>query len=149
MRIEDLKEQFERELGRLHKEIDQYEDESLLWVKKGDINNTAGNLAWHICGNLQHYMGAVLGGTEYQRDRDYEFTASNISREEIISSIMETHKAVDRVLNSLQPSDLEKDYPEQLWGRTIKTGWFLIHLLGHLNYHLGQINYHRRLIQTV
>jgi len=143
--IKALQTLFERELKRLKKEIVSYENESSLWIVEKEINNSAGNLCLHLCGNLQHFIGAVLGGSGYVRNRDYEFSAKNIESSKLVEEIETTHSIVQKTLSALQKNDLEKNYPEQVFGYEMTTVFFLIHLSGHLNYHLGQVNYHRRI----
>ena len=136
----------DRDLKRLEEEISLYPSEETLWTIAGTIKNPAGNLCLHLCGNLQHYIGAVLGGSDYIRNRDREFAARNISREALISEILKTKVAVRSALEKLDPKKLDDTYPEQVFSYSMTTAYFLIHLTSHLGYHLGQINYHRRLL---
>ncbi len=136
---------FERDLEKLKQEMLGYALEEDLWKTADGITNSAGNLALHICGNLQHFIANILGNSGYQRDRPAEF-ASKVSREKIIIEIAETLRIVQKILSEISIESLEKDYPEDVLGYKMKTDYFLIHLHGHLTYHLGQINYHRRII---
>ena len=136
----------ERDLKRLEEEISLYPSEETLWTIAGTIKNPAGNLCLHLCGNLQHYIGAVLGGSDYIRNRDREFAVRNISRETLISEIQKTKVAVRSALEKLDPNILDDTYPEQVFSYSMTTSYFLIHLASHLGYHLGQINYLRRLL---
>ena len=137
---------FERDLGKLQAEVRQYSNEKDLWKKKGEISNSAGNLTLHIVGNLKHFIGAVLGGIEYVRDRDLEFADVDVSRDVLLAAIDETALAVNDTLSKLTPADLEKQYPINVFGHPMTTEFFVVHLATHLDYHLGQINYHRRLM---
>lgn len=137
---------FERDLGKLQAEVRQYSNEKDLWKKKGEISNSAGNLTLHIVGNLKHFIGAVLGGIEYVRDRDLEFADVDVSRDVLLAAIDETAVAVKDTLSKLTPADLEKQYPINVFGHPMTTEFFVVHLATHLDYHLGQINYHRRLM---
>lgn len=143
---QSIKEIVLRELDNLHKEISLYKDETDLWSVSGQISNCAGNLCLHICGNLQHFIGAVLGNTGYQRNRDYEFSAKGLKKEELLAEIIRTKSSVEFGLDATKPDILAGDYPLPFQNQTIKTVFMLIHLTAHLQYHLGQINYHRRLI---
>ena len=135
----------ERDLKKLEDEIKLYPSEDSLWNLAGAIKNPAGNLCLHLCGNLQHYIGAVLGGSGYSRNRDREFAARNISREDLLLEIQQTKSSVRSALEQLDPIALDRSYPEQVFSYSMTTSYFLIHLASHLGYHLGQINYHRRL----
>lgn len=136
----------ERDLKKLEEEIRLYPSEESLWMLGGTIKNPAGNLCLHLCGNLQHYIGAVLGGSGYIRNRDNEFATRNLSREHLLSEINKTKEAVKSALEKLDPAKLDEPYPEQVFSYSMTTSHFLIHLTSHLGYHLGQINYHRRLL---
>jgi uncharacterized damage-inducible protein DinB len=137
---------FERDLKKLETEIKQYPDDSSLWKVAGEINNSAGNLCLHLCGNLQNYIGALLGNTGYQRNRPFEFSAKDLPKEKLLEEIERTKHAVITTLGRLDMKSLDQLYPEETLGYPMTTGFFLVHLFGHLGYHLGQINYHRRLV---
>ena len=142
-----LTELFERDLTKLKEEISLYVDESKIWAVKREIKNSAGNLALHLLGNLNHFIGAILGNSGYVRNRDAEFSEKNVPRAEIISNTDKTIGVIKSTLSKISDEDLKKDYPVKVLKDkvTMRTEFFLIHLSGHLNYHLGQINYHRRL----
>jgi len=143
---ESLLEIFERDLNKLKDEIGLYKDDNSLWIVKNGINNSAGNLCLHLIGNLNHFIGATLGNTGYVRNREYEFAAKNIPVKDLLNNIDSTIKVVNQTLEKLSAEDFEKDFPLEKHGKIVKTDFMLLHLLTHFNYHLGQINYHRRLI---
>ena len=136
---------FQRDLAKLVKELEAYPNEESLWVVVHDIKNPAGNLALHLVGNLNQFIGVVLGGTTYQRNRDAEFGSKNVSQAELISVVQETSCMIESVLKDIYVFALEQPYPQEVLGYPMTTSYFLLHLYGHLNWHLGQINYHRRL----
>jgi len=146
MLIETLKSLFNRDLNRLKGEIESYSNESQIWEIDKNISNSAGNLCLHLMGNINTYIGAELGKTGYVRDRPLEFSLKNIPQSELITKIEETILVVNNTLNSLSEADLELIYPQIVFEKEMTTGFFLVHLSTHLGYHLGQINYHRRLI---
>ena len=133
-----------RDLDLLHNEISAFDSEEKLWIKKAGVSNTAGNLALHIAGNLQHFIGHVLGKRSFQRNREAEFN-NRVDRSTLISEIESAKASVSSALQSLSEEDLKADFPIEVLGHPMSTKFFLIHLIGHLNYHLGQINYCRRL----
>lgn len=135
-----------RELLKLKIEIESYKDESALWRIEKNIANSGGNLCLHLIGNLNTYIGAILGQSGYVRDRDAEFSLKNISRKELIQKIEDTIRVIDQVLPQLTAAQLEQEYPIIVLKEPTSTEFFLVHLASHLTYHLGQINYHRRLI---
>ena len=141
-----LNELFERDLLKLKQEISLYEDEAKLWIISKDIKNSSGNLALHIVGNLKHFIGAIIGKSDYVRNRDAEFADKNVPKDKILKSIDETIDAVKTGISSLTEEELRKEYPIHVFEKPMTTEFFLVSLLAHLNYHLGQINYHRRLL---
>jgi hypothetical protein len=144
--LESIRNVMLRDLDKIQAELKLYGDESALWKTKDDIKNSAGNLTLHLCGNLQHYIGFILGGVAYVRDRDNEFAAKNVPLDALLSEIEKAKKAVSEGLSKLTEAQLESDYPAEVFGYPIKTLFFLVHLTAHLSYHLGQVNYHRRLV---
>jgi uncharacterized damage-inducible protein DinB len=148
MVIETLKKLFQRDLEKLKQEIISYHNESNLWKIDKAIANSAGNLCLHLVGNLNTYIGAELGKTDYVRDRDLEFSQKNIPKAELVKMINDTITMVAKGLDKLKEEDLEKEYPLLVLKEKTSTGYFLIHLSVHLGYHLGQINYHRRLLDN-
>ena len=137
-----------RHLEQLKREINAYKSESDLWIKTGEIPNSAGNLSLHICGNLQHYIGAVLGNSGYIRKRDEEFSLQDVPAADLVNEVDKTIAVVSMTLNALDQEKLSENYPEEVLGKPMTTEYFLIHLTSHLGYHLGQINYHRRLLSV-
>jgi hypothetical protein len=148
MVIETLQKIFKRDLEKLKQEISLYRDERNLWVIDKNIANSAGNLCLHLVGNLNSYIGAEIGKTGYIRNRDLEFSQKHIPQLELIRMIEATITVVEDGLNKLNEDDLEKEYPLLVFKEKTSTGFFLIHLAVHLDYHLGQINYHRRLLDN-
>ncbi len=139
-------EMLERDIRKVMDELMLYKNEADLWKVTEGINNSAGNLALHLTGNLNHFIGAVLGDTGYIRNRDSEFTTKGISKTELITSLEYTIKTIKQTFDKFSEEDLQKKFPLEKHGKEVTTGHMLLHLLTHLNYHLGQLNYHRRMI---
>ena len=137
---------YERDLSKLKEEIGLYSHEADLWKTEGEITNSAGNLTLHLVGNLRHFFGAVLGETGYVRDRDKEFSDGEVPREELLAQIDQAVADVKATLEKLTDEDFASNYPIEVFGHPMTTEFFLVHLATHLSYHLGQINYHRRII---
>ncbi len=142
-----LSDLFERDLTKLMEEINNYKNENDIWKTVNGVSNSSGNLALHLIGNLNHFIGATLGNTEYIRDRDKEFSSKNISKKQLIEDITNTIAVVKATLKNVSDDDLEKDFPLNINNKISSTKFVLLHLLAHLNYHLGQVNYLRRFIQ--
>lgn len=140
---------YNRDLENVAKEINLYGNETDIWKTADGINNSAGNLVLHLLGNLNTYIGKNLGGHDYVRDRPAEFSLKNIPKSELLSGIESIKVIIEKSLTSLKSEDLDAIYPEETLGYPMSTEYFLCHILAHLNYHLGQINYHRRLVGNV
>ena len=137
---------FESELNKLITEIGLYKNEENIWRIEKNISNSAGNLILHLIGNLNTFIGKVIGKTNYVRNRELEFTQKHVSRIELIKSINTTIEMVKKSLISITNEELKNDYPILKFSKVETNEYLLIHLIKHLTYHLGQINYHRRLI---
>ena len=146
MLIKTLKALFRRDLNKLRKEIELYQQEAAIWVVDKNIANSAGNLCLHLVGNLNTYIGAELGKSGYVRHRELEFSLKDIPTSELLKQIDETIQAVEKGLDKVTDKQLDEEYPLLVLAEKTTTAYFLVHLLAHLGYHLGQINYHRRLL---
>ena len=140
-----LDELFERDLIRLSNEIKAFDHEGDLWLINGTIKNSAGNLCMHLIGNLNHFVAHVLGDTDYIRQREHEFKGKE-SRAILLNQIEETKEVVSKAILNLSDADLNNMFPIRVFEKDQSNMHFLMHLSTHLNYHLGQINYHRRLL---
>ena len=134
-----------RDLGALKREIEAYPEEDQIWQEVPGVINTAGTLTLHLAGNIQHYVGMHLGGSSYVRDRPAEFARRGVKRAELLKEISAAQTAV-KSLSRVDPSRLGTDFPEAVGGHTLQTAEFLVHIVSHFTYHLGQIDYHRRVV---
>ena len=146
MLIQTLKLLFDRDLKRLKTEIELYSNEEAIWHIENNIANSAGNLCLHLIGNLNTYIGKEIGKTGYVRNRELEFTLKNIPKTELLKKIDKTILVVGSSLDKLTDEALLKEYPVLVFDKATSTEYLLVHLTTHLSYHLGQINYHRRLL---
>jgi uncharacterized damage-inducible protein DinB len=143
---------FERDLSKWIAELQQYPTDASVWAlspaatSADGIKNSAGTLSLHILGNLNHFIGAILGNTGYIRDRDAEFSSRDVPRDVLVAQLQATSTMLAQVLPTLTAADLAATFPKEALGYPMTTEYFLVHLYGHLNWHLGQMNYHRRLL---
>jgi uncharacterized damage-inducible protein DinB len=135
-----------RDLATLRRELAAYPDDASVWRVMPGTRNSAGALALHLAGNLRHFVGSVLGETGYVRDRDAEFSRRDLPRAELIAELERAEADVERTLNGLSADRLFADFPSPIGDHTVRTDDFLLHLVSHLGYHLGQVDYHRRLL---
>jgi len=146
MLIETLQALFKRDLNKLRSEIELYKKEENIWKIEANIANSAGNLCLHLVGNLNAFIGKELGRTDYVRNRELEFSLKDVPKKELLSKIDDTIQVVDKSLDNLDENTLANEYPVLVFDKKTSTEYMLIHLVTHLSYHLGQVNYHRRLI---
>jgi uncharacterized damage-inducible protein DinB len=142
---DDLRSYYIRDLNRLIENLREISEEQLWRVPEG-VNNSCGVLVQHLVGNLNHFIGEGLGDIGFVRQREQEFSVSEASKEELIDDVENLKNTLDKVFDMLEDENLDDSYPLDL-SFEASTGGFLIHLYGHLNYHLGQINYLRRLLK--
>ena len=142
----DLAFLFSRDLARLGRQIEAFPNDETLWETLPGVLNPAGNLALHIEGNLREFVGRQLGKQPYKRNRELEFSLRGMSRHEIGTRIAEVRQSIPAVIQKLSVEQMEMEYPEVVLEVATTTRQFLIHLYGHLNWHLGQIDYLRRIL---
>ena len=135
---------FKRDLARLGQQIASFSDEAALWRTPAGITNSAGNLTLHIEGNLREYIGRQLGGVPYARDRAKEFSSRGIPRDELLARVESLGQTIPAIIEQLTQHQLEEEYPEVVLEKPLRTQQFLIHLYGHLNWHVGKIDSIRR-----
>lgn len=137
---------FRRDLTRLNQQIDAFPNNDALWQTVPGVLNAAGNLALHIEGNLREFVGRQLGNLPYQRNRELEFSARYLSRDELSVRLAELSQSIPAVIANLSEGQMAREYPEVGLEAPMTTREFLIHLYGHLNWHLGQVDYLRRIL---
>lgn len=144
--LDDVLKLLVRELDAFAREVSMFPDDTSLFRSVPGVTNSAGNLALHVCGNLQHFVGAVLGGTGYVRNREHEFKATSLLRADIARELHETAAVVTKTLRELDEAALDKPYPQPVGELQLPCRLFLIHLAVHLSFHLGQAGYLRRVV---
>ena len=142
----DLSQLYRRDLTRLIQELQAFPSDELLWQKFAGVSNSAGTLTLHLEGNLSEYIGRQLGNFDYTRRRELEFSTTGVSIAELTPRIAILQERIPSVIGALTPAQLEAPYPERIFDLVLSVQQFLVHLYGHLNYHLGQIDYLRRVL---
>ncbi len=142
-----LTELFERDLLKLRDELNSFKNEDNIWTAAEGITNTAGTLTLHLLGNLNFCIGTQLGKTGYVRNREHEFSATGVPREKLVADIEALIPIIKNTLPNLTDEQLAATYPLEFY-RPKSTAFYLAHFYGHFNYHLGQINYLRRILET-
>ena len=148
MLTDTLKTILSRDLLKLKAEIELYKDEKNIWLIDKGIANSAGNLCLHLIGNLNTYIGKEIGKTSYIRNRDLEFSLKDVDRAELVKNIDATVIVIQNALSKMKEDEMDKEYPLLVFDKKTSTEYFLVHLIAHFSYHLGQVNYHRRLLDN-
>lgn len=146
MLVESVAAILDRDLQALGREVAAYPDDGALWQLPEGVTNSGGTLVLHLTGNIQHFLGAHLAGTGFVRDRPAEFSARGVPRAALLRQIEAARSAIRYAAEKLTGEALELDFPEVVGGMRVATGDYLIHLVSHFGYHLGQVDYHRRLV---
>jgi len=133
-----------KELDKLKNEINTYESDDLIWKQADGIQLTGGNLCLYMAGNLQHYIGAMIGDSGYIRNKEAELKAKNVSRERLMEEIENTRQVVVDTLEQVSKAELLKIFPTKDFEEPVTTEYYLVHLLNNFCYHLGQIHFHRK-----
>jgi len=138
---------YERDISKLIEEVSLFKNEENLWRIQGSVKNPAGNLALHIIGGLNHLIGATLARTGYVRNRDQEFTRKGVERKVLVAQLEELIPMINKTINALTPEQMEAEYPIFFDKPKTSVSYVLVQLFAHLNYHLGQVNYLRRMLE--
>jgi uncharacterized damage-inducible protein DinB len=136
------------ELEELHQAVRHVADgldDQALWTKPLEPSNSVGHLILHLTGNLNHFVGAQLGKTGYVREREKEFTATQVpARHELLARFDEAITTFRRVVSGLSAEELTAPHPEARLGSVYKG---LVHLVAHFALHRGQMSYIVRLVK--
>jgi len=140
---------YERDINKLIAELQVYEQDEEIWTTNEGIKNSAGHLSQHLIGNLNTYIGQAIGKIPYERNREAEFGQVRYQRSQLVELLKDTLSRIRQALSSLKETDLANQFPPEVLFLAEKqsVAFVLTHLLAHLSWHMGQINYHRRLIK--
>jgi hypothetical protein len=146
MLLDELQTILLRDIAGVERELGLYPDDQSVWKTLPGLPNPAGNLILHLTGNLQHFFGASLGNTGYVRDRDAEFTKTGMSRHDLKTELEASRQGVLAAFKNLTQEGLEHPFPVKITDAEFSTRLAILQLITHLAYHLGQIDYHRRIV---
>ena len=138
---------YERDIHKLIEEINLFKNEENIWQTTSSLKNSCGNLVLHIIGGMNYLIGTTLAHTEYVRNRDQEFIQKNVEKKKLIAKLEELITMINQTLNNLTPEQMENEYPIFFDKPKTSVSYVLVQLLAHLNYHLGQVNYLRRILE--
>lgn len=138
---------YERDFRKLIEELNLFKNESNIWKTQGSIKNSAGNLALHLIGGTNHFFGATLARTGYIRKRDEEFARKGVPRQVLVAEIEGVIPIVKAALSDLTDAQMSSPFPIMFDDENNSHEYVLVRLLAHVSYHLGQINYLRRILE--
>lgn len=138
---------YERDIRKLIEEISLFKNEENLWKTEGSVKNSAGNLALHVIGGLNYLIGTTLAQTGYVRNREQEFVRKNVPRKELVVGLDALIPMINQTLSSLDQKKMDSEFPIFFDQPKTTISYVLVQLLAHLNYHLGQVNYLRRVLE--
>jgi uncharacterized damage-inducible protein DinB len=140
-----LPDEMER-LRDMVRELSQPLSEKEFWKKPIEPGNSIGHLVLHLTGNLNHFIGAQLGGTGYSRDREREFTETQVPSKATALANLDAAVAIFRkVVSNLSAEQLAAPHPEKRFGTVLNA---LVQVLTHFALHRGQMSYIERLVKT-
>ena len=121
-------------------------DDAQVWWRPHPDSNAIGNLVLHVCGSTRHFVGRVVGGTGYERDRKAEFAQRGpIARADLLRVLDETVAETDGILGALDPGrllearEVPRDSPQSVLALVLRTSH-------HWAVHTGQIVYATKLL---
>jgi len=135
---------YERDIRKIIEEINLFTIEENLWKTQGSVKNSCGNLALHIIGGMNYLIGTTLAATGYVRHRDEEFSKKNVSKKELVAQL---EALVPMITKTISTVDMDAEYPRMFDDAKRTNSYVLTQLALHLNYHLGQVNYLRRVLE--
>lgn len=138
---------YERDIRKLIEEINSFRNEENIWITYGSVKNSSGNLVLHIIGGMNHLIGATLADTRYVRDRDQEFARKGVERKVLVAQLEELIPMIKNTINNFSQEKMDAEYPIFFDKPHTTNSYVLLQLLVHLNYHLGQVNYLRRILE--
>ena len=138
---------YTRDLRKFIDEVNLFKQEDNLWRTDGTIKNSSGNLALHIIGGTNYLIGTQLANTGYVRNRDQEFIIKGVPRKELVTQLEALIPMIQLTLQAHSDAQLDEEYPLMFDGAKRSKSYIFIQLLAHLNYHLGQVNYLRRVLE--
>jgi hypothetical protein len=141
----ELADIFTRDLTRLAQELKAFPGTDAVWRTFPGITNAAGTLTLHLEGNLMEFVARQLGGVAYVQDRPAEFSTRGVALADLIARAERLVETIPPIVARVRAESLSSVYPDSAMGQGMSVGQFLIHLLAHLSYHLGQIDYLRRM----
>jgi uncharacterized damage-inducible protein DinB len=142
---EEFARYFEHMAHRVERAVRSAPAESL-WTKPFPFGNSIGHLVLHLTGNLNHYIGAMIAGSGYVRQREQEFSdPTHPPVEELLKQFHEAVAMVVRTLHSLDDEGFKVAVEHQVPIQS-RLGLFLV-CAAHMNNHIGQMSYLAQALQ--
>jgi hypothetical protein len=142
--LRQMQKKFREAFERMIKAISQL-NTSQIWTRPSSESNSVGIIIQHLHGNLNQWICAGLGESDYVRNRPEEFRdRQQISKDEIVIKVAELAGAVDAVISRISPDSLHD--PKRIQEMDVTVMKALFRALTHLEFHEGQILYIAKMI---
>ena len=80
-----------------------------------------------MTGNLKHFIGHILGESDYIRDREAEFSTPHLSKAALSLEIASTKEAINLAFDKLDDAKIQLKYPIEVFGYEMTVQYFLFH----------------------
>ena len=115
-------------------------NENDIWWRSHDTNNSIGNLALHLAGNVRQWIISGVGGEPDVRERQKEFAQREaLPKERLLSALVSAVEGSDQVLANFPVERLMEKKVIQGFDQTTLQAIF--HVVEHFSFHTGQIIY--------
>ena len=137
-------ERFAQELIRLIEPLSQEQ----LWSEKHGIPNSIGTLIRHLTGNLNHYLGAGILKNGYIRNREKEFSDTNLAKETIIAELETAVIIAKEAVSQINEEIILQPYTTPCGDNYESFAYHIVRLATHFALHLGQVDYAINILQA-
>jgi uncharacterized damage-inducible protein DinB len=117
--------------------LGQLNDEQV-WARGSENENSIGNLALHLCGNVRQWIVAGVGGKPDVRQRDVEFAASGgMPARELQERLRAVTEEAVTAIGAVTPGRLLERVVIQKYDVAVLEAVY--HVVEHFSMHAGQI----------
>jgi uncharacterized damage-inducible protein DinB len=142
--LNQTSDRFKEGFDRIFKAINQL-DERQTWMRPSSESNSVGIILQHLIGNLNQWVCAGAGGTDFQRNRPEEFRdQQHSSKDEIVQKFLNLGEAVKDVISRVKPDSLHS--PIRIQNTEVTVMSALYKAVTHFEFHEGQILYIAKLL---
>ena len=119
----------------------------MIWWRANDRSNAIGNLVLHCVGSTRFYLGRIIGGSDFVRDRQSEFAERReLPAAQLRANLDMAIEEADAALRAFDPVrllEVTEETPEPMTLAEV-----IALQLSHYALHVGQIAYATKLINA-